>query len=92
MSPDNGFTGETIPQLEDCVRRVFQRASEKVTVSGGQEHYFPVATDDDSELLRALIGAYHAFRSYQYGNVSGDLAKLNADYIEELIKRVRGEK
>lgn len=39
---------------------------------------------EDGKLLRA---AFHALRSYQFGNGSPDLAKSTADAIEERLRR-----
>lgn len=39
---------------------------------------------EDGKLLRA---AFHALRSYQFGNGSTELAKSTADAIEERLRR-----
>jgi len=55
----------------------------------------PVKNDDpyaadraaNEELEQALSAAFHALRSYQYGNASPDLAEEIADDIEALLFR-----
>lgn len=42
----------------------------------------PHKTDEE----KLLTAAYHALRSYQYGNTSPDLAESLADNIQEFLK------
>ena len=45
-----------------------------------------LAMEMRDDLINALTGAYHALRSYQYGNGSKELAKETADYIDAFLK------
>jgi hypothetical protein len=40
-------------------------------------------------LVTPLVGAFHALRSYQYGNTATDLAKEIADEIEKVLAAVQ---
>jgi hypothetical protein len=42
------------------------------------------------ELLRAVHAAFHALKSYQYGNAAPDLAATCADECERAIARAEG--
>jgi len=48
------------------------------------------AVNSHNELIRLLIGASHALRSYQYGNASTELAKGQADAIDTALAKVKG--
>ena len=39
--------------------------------------------------LQALVGAFHALRSYQYGNTAADLAKDTADHLAAVLGETR---
>jgi hypothetical protein len=40
-----------------------------------------------AELLHMAKGAYHALRSYEFGNGSADLARTMADNLEQALRR-----
>ncbi len=42
-------------------------------------------------LLNGCIAAYHALRSYQYGNIATDLAEEVAGELKEIIKKFTGQ-
>jgi hypothetical protein len=42
----------------------------------------------NSSLIELLHAAYHALRSYEYGNGSPELAKAAADRIERALKEL----
>jgi hypothetical protein len=41
------------------------------------------------EMLKAMVAAVHALRSYQYGNASAELAKDAADFLDATISTAR---
>jgi hypothetical protein len=40
-------------------------------------------------MLKAIEGAMHALRSYQYGNDATELAEEAADFLDKVIREVR---
>lgn len=61
--------------------------------------YAPVIVDESyarliasaPEMLRYLISASHALRSFQHGNSSAEFAKDTADDLDRLIASVKGK-
>ena len=43
------------------------------------------------ELLAVAHAAYHALKSYEYGNASPDLARSCAAAIEDVLKKADGQ-
>ena len=44
-------------------------------------------SDDAIEVIEIFVSAYHALRSYQFGNRSEDFAKSIADKMEPYLPR-----